>query len=223
MKKALFFAAALTVCSSAAFAQPETDRSMIFIDSKTGEEITDGSIVNRTEVEELQGSPAIFAGVSVKNITNEKALASAYLDIQALPEYSAVQICFPEVCQMRFDIETCETPKGVFEAGVVKDMQTEWIPEAEGAYGTCTVSYQLKFYDLNSFDQAFKAYGPKITINYIYTDATGIDENLADKKLTSLTYYDLSGRKVSNPQHGVYVKKLVYADGTSRTEKVTIR
>ena len=39
---------------------------------------------------------------------------------------------------------------------------------------------------------------------------------------TSVTYYDLSGRKVQNPKHGVFVKKTVMSDGKVKTGKMVV-
>lgn len=54
----------------------------------------------------------------------------------------------------------------------------------------------------------------------VYSDGsvvTGIKNASADAKAMSVTYYDLSGRKVQNPKHGVFVKKTVMSDGKVKT------
>ena len=57
----------------------------------------------------------------------------------------------------------------------------------------------------------------------VYSDGsvvTGIKNASADAKTMSVTYYDLGGRKVQNPKHGVFIKKTVMSDGKVRTEKI---
>ena len=43
------------------------------------------------------------------------------------------------------------------------------------------------------------------------------DEN---KVVASTLYYDLTGRMVSNPDNGIYVKVVRYTDGSQRSFKV---
>jgi hypothetical protein len=45
-----------------------------------------------------------------------------------------------------------------------------------------------------------------------------ISEN--DKVVESTLYYDLTGRMVSNPTSGIYVKVVRYTDGSQRSFKV---
>ena len=40
------------------------------------------------------------------------------------------------------------------------------------------------------------------------------------KEVASTTYYDLTGRRVSNPDAGIYVKVVRYTDGSQRSFKV---
>lgn len=59
----------------------------------------------------------------------------------------------------------------------------------------------------------------------VYNDGsvvTGIKNASADAKAMSVTYYDLSGRKVQNPKHGVFVKKTVMSDGKVKTGKMVV-
>ena len=43
------------------------------------------------------------------------------------------------------------------------------------------------------------------------------------KTVTDVTYYDLQGRKVANPEAGLYIVRTAYADGTVSTRKTVIR
>ena len=55
-----------------------------------------------------------------------------------------------------------------------------------------------------------------------YMDFSGISTIAADKAVVSVTYTDMTGKVVSSPVHGLYIKSTRYADGTVRNEKVFI-
>ena len=51
---------------------------------------------------------------------------------------------------------------------------------------------------------------------------TGIDRNIVNKgeaNVKSVSYTDLSGRTISQPQHGIYLKTVKFADGSQKTVK----
>jgi len=54
---------------------------------------------------------------------------------------------------------------------------------------------------------------------------SGIDENVADSTATviAINYYDLMGRKVELPSQGLYIKQVVYNNGTTKTTKVMMK
>lgn len=61
--------------------------------------------------------------------------------------------------------------------------------------------------------------------NY-YLSPDGIkDAAISDNgsKAASVAYYDLAGRQVSQPQHGVYVKTTTFADGTVKSAKTLVK
>lgn len=55
-------------------------------------------------------------------------------------------------------------------------------------------------------------------INDNIKDVTG-----TDSEVNSITYHDLSGRQLSQPKHGLYIKTIRYADGTVVSRKVNLR
>ena len=61
----------------------------------------------------------------------------------------------------------------------------------------------------------------KVTVNFTYS-TTAIDAASKGKDVSSVEYYDLQGRELSQNAHGLVVKKTVYADGTSKTQKQII-
>lgn len=58
----------------------------------------------------------------------------------------------------------------------------------------------------------------------VYSDGTvsGINSTAASAPLAT-TYYDLSGRKVAQPQHGIFIQKNISADGTQQTRKLVMK
>lgn len=42
-------------------------------------------------------------------------------------------------------------------------------------------------------------------------------------RVTGVSFYDLSGRRVSNPSSGIYLKTMKMADGTQKTVKIVKR
>ncbi len=55
-------------------------------------------------------------------------------------------------------------------------------------------------------------------VTYNVTD--GVSETAVAKELKSVVYTDLSGRRVSKPSKGIYVRTVEYADGTRSIDKV---
>lgn len=249
MKKTVLSLAMLLAGAQFTFAQftTPTDHSIEFV-TKDGTVVEDGSVLNLTEVEEDPSGDnfgMINSGLYIKNMTNGIVLCKVTNTAEYIPS-GAIQFCFGGFCSTYPDngspipgqTVTYPVENYVFVRDVMpikteaeapylgvadKDLQNEWFLE-EGKYGTARESIQIEIYVADASENVtFKAKGPKITVNFVYADPAGISGNTADKKLSSLTYYDLSGRKVSNPTNGVYVKKFVYADGTVNTEKVTVK
>lgn len=51
-------------------------------------------------------------------------------------------------------------------------------------------------------------------------DPTAVSLPTVDSPVTSVTYHDLTGRRISKPTSGLYIKTTVRADGTTQSEKV---
>ncbi|MGI6222523.1 MAG: hypothetical protein ACOYJG_02820 [Prevotella sp.] len=53
-----------------------------------------------------------------------------------------------------------------------------------------------------------------------FLETLGLKDVKADHKgIVSINYYDLSGREISQPSHGLYLKKITYQDGSVKTIK----
>ncbi len=59
-----------------------------------------------------------------------------------------------------------------------------------------------------------------ISTEYPVDNIGGGVAEVTDASVVSVRYYDLSGRVVSNPERGIYVKSEMLSDGTVRTSKV---
>jgi hypothetical protein len=57
----------------------------------------------------------------------------------------------------------------------------------------------------------------------IPTDGISNITGSSDKNMKSESYYDLTGRKVSEPKNGIFVHKITFADGTSKIYKQVIK
>ncbi len=200
--------------------QAQSDFPLQFAD-KDGNIIADGTTLNLTETEEdAFGSVQMPSGLYVKNISTADVQGGGSYTIQTLSS-GAFQTCFPKNCVRKTTTCTEDTDNDVFAAGSLTDMQTEWFPDAEGS---CVVVYQLKTYKKNPITKQWSVdkEGPSVTLNFTYS-TTGVAAAKTDTKANAVTYYDLSGRQVTTPAHGIYVRKAVNADGTESVRKVIIR
>jgi len=241
MKRILLSLTAVVMGASATFAA--IDETFVFTDA-SGNVIADGSIINVTEPTVKTETDPDFgttttttyfeSKLNVKNTSSEHFAAALNYTVQTKPAGSW-QTCFLGSCKALDDstIGIVQTKEAAdFDPALEpQPLQDEWFVE-EGKYGTCTVLFQLLAYNVvekTAYGYTWysvttlKGKGPSVTVNYIYTDPAGINANVADKKLNSVAYYDLSGRRVSAPKNGVYVKKMTYADGTVLTNKVSLK
>ncbi len=106
-------------------------------------------------------------------------------------------------------------------------------PEYQGDFLTAHNTHQnmLFFYEKNAKTIGIQAvyvsdgveYKSDL-ITYDMTATTGINGITANNQSASRTvYYDLAGRKVSDPQHGVYIRTDVYSNGHKAVKKVIIK
>ena len=197
-------------------AQAQSDFPLQFAD-KDGNIIADGTVLNLTtaEVDDF-GDVLMPTNLFVKNTSSSTVNGGGKYVIQSMGN-GAFQTCFPENCVRKTSVGTFTTEPGTFEAGVLKDMKTEWIPSAEGS---CKVTYQLITFKKNPItgkwgeDQS----GPTVTLNFTY-DTSGINSTKNGKNVRTIEYYNLTGRRVHTPAHGMYIVKTTYVDGTKTCKK----
>lgn len=199
--------------------QSQTTFPVQFAD-KDGNLIEDGTTINFTEYEmDVFGTIQMPTKLYVKNQTTEEVQIGGIYTIQTI-DNGLFQTCFPENCVAQDKTGTFETQSGPLAGEELKNMQTEWSPVEEGR---CVVTYQLVTYKQDALTQKWSIdqYGPTITLDFNFS-MTGLCTTAANK-VVSVTYYDLTGQKTSHPNHGVYLQKTVYQDGSSKTRKKSFR
>ena len=197
-------------------AQAQSDFPLQFAD-KDGNIIADGTVLNLTtaEVDDF-GDALMPSGLYVKNTTNADVQGGGAYTITSLSN-GAFQTCFPTNCVSNNRTGSYETSNGTIAAGELKSMQTEWLPVDNG---TCVVTYQLVTYKQNVITKQWQKdkTGPTITLKFTY-DPTGINSTKNGKNVRTVEYYNLTGRRVQTPAHGMYIVKTTYVDGTKTCKK----
>ena len=210
----------LLVCLLAGFAvQAQDNFPLQFID-KDGNIIPDGTEVDITDYEEDEffGDILMPVNVLVKNVSNAEVQGGGCYTIKSISG-GWFQTCFPSVCMRQMAEGTYTTGKDAFMPGQTRDLQTEWLPAEEG---TCVVTYQLQTYRKLGNNYVLDGDGPTVTFHFFY-GASGIEGAKAGRKVSSVSYYDLTGQAVEHPLHGVYLKKTTYPDGTVDVQKRMFR
>lgn len=213
MKKFTLLTMALLSIATLSFSQ--VDHSLEFVD-KDGNVVADGSVITRNEVEDPFGfGSQINSGLYAKNITDGVVNFGFVTTIVSMPSGSFSH-CYPGSCKNTsapvtnsVDERTVGTSGTSLKAGESASLQSEWYVE-EGNYGTTTVTYQFKIYevDASTFEFKYKGDGPKVTVNYVYADPAGIEGVKADEAAQSQEIFDLNGNKVKTPVDGkIYVSK----------------
>ena len=54
---------------------------------------------------------------------------------------------------------------------------------------------------------------------------SGIDDIIGEEaaEIVATEYYNIQGMRVANPAPGIYIRRTLHSDGTSRTAKVLIK
>lgn len=200
--------------------QAQDDFPLQFAD-KDGNIIVDGTTINLTEVIiDDFGGIMMPTNLYVKNITEQSVQGGGRYTIQSIGN-GTFQTCFPTNCIQKSAKGTYDTESGTFDAGILKYMNTEWLPVAEGK---AVVDYQLLTFRQNPITKKWMVdgEGPKVTLSFDYNTAS-VSGVKNDKNVSSVVYYDMQGRYVSKPTHGVYVKKIFYTDGSQSSKKHMVK
>ena len=211
----------------AAVANASVSTDVVFADAD-GNVYADGEVLVITDVEEnIMGEASgdntyqINSGLYVYNTSESVQQVGLKYTVEEISRGSH-SCCFPTLCVTMTSTGSFETDHTTMKAGATKDMITEWYTAGEG---NCTATYTLQLY---SYDSSTKSYtylgeGNTITVQYVYSSSTGIKTVSADSGVLSTEYYDITGRKTSNPSHGVFIKKTRLADGTTKAQKIILK
>ena len=75
-------------------------------------------------------------------------------------------------------------------------------------------------YKYNGVETRSDRVGGRISNTSAWTEWSEVESVQTDKNVQDVKYYDLSGREVANPAGGIFVKRVIFEDGTSTTSKV---
>lgn len=184
----------------------QVDNTFRFVDEE-GNVIPDGGVVYSEAVkkDKIPGMPQFGFTLQadfdlfVENTATDVAYVSLEVTTVSMSN-GGLTVCFPIVCDANVP-KYYTTDTGALGAGMKQSLQSEWIPEGEGKYGTAEFTVQLRVMDATLNNQgipvsyAFKAYGPKVTIKCNYADPTGIDDVVTEGAQT-VNVYDMLGRAV---------------------------
>ena len=186
---------------------------------KDGNIIPDGSVLTFCEKEDDGfGDIQIPTRLYVKNTTGNTLNCGASYEIQSISN-GTFQTCFPANCERKRSAGKYKTTNGTISGGELKNMQTEWLPTSDGS---CVVVVQLLTYSFNASSSKWvvDGYGPQITMNFSTDPSANIFNTSTDKQIESVVYYSLSGQIVGSPSRGLYVKRTLFDDGSTTTQKI---
>lgn len=213
--KTLLAAAIMAVCGMNAMAQTDLE-TFQFVD-KDGNVVADGSEITVYEPETVNGSVQINSGLFVKNTTGKDQAVGLDLNITSM-DNGQFSCCFPSNCKDIFsagNFVDVNTP-GLFliEEGEQQTLMSEWKP---AAYGKCQAVFQLKVYNVVEQDIEgikipdvgdFKAYGPKVTINFMYLDPTGVNGVVDNANAKVVNRYNAAGMRINSAVRGLNIETL---------------
>ena len=199
-------------------AMAQTDLETFQFVEKVGNVVPDGTTLTINETEVKDGKLQISTGLYVKNNTNTTQAIALDYDIQSLPNGN-YSICYPGQCQKYFSAELITKGPAVVDPTAQDytnpaDLQAEWFPTA---YGTSTVTIQIKVHEVSTREVfgtvlpdagEFKAYGPKVTLNLVYADPTGINGVSDNANADVVSRYNAAGMRVNSAVKGLNIEKL---------------
>lgn len=179
----------------------QSDDTFKFVD-KDGKEVADGSVLTVTTTEDDGwGGVIMKTGLSVKSTKTGTVYGCMNYNIIEMSN-GAFQVCFPQNCTQETKVGDYTTPYAEVKT---EDIQAEWMPET---YGTAKVELQTQTWRYNKITDkwTFIGYGPKVTVNFIYTDPTGIT-NVETVSKKEAGRYALDGRRLHRSEHGINIIK----------------
>ena len=88
--------------------------------------------------------------------------------------------------------------------------------------------YYISDFNRIGLQSIYKGGGEERRSNIVYVDNHGVSgiakpHSTDSKSISSISYFDLTGRKLVRPEKGINLKRITYSDGTSTTEKFLLR
>ncbi|MDD7705030.1 MAG: hypothetical protein PUJ13_01390 [Bacteroidales bacterium] len=216
MKKIFTLAMLLVLGLGTSFAQDEEiDNTLQFVDSK-GTVVPDGSEITRTEVEDMGFALQISTGLSVKNTSEDNVGSLCEFTILELPTGSEILCCYPMACLPNTNKPgTYKTKGGVLDPNSTVPFSTEW--SGMQNYGTAKSTFQLLICEAVFHATKTGGYytagdvianGPKITVNFVYSDPTGINgpTNVTVNRVAER--YNAAGARIYAPVKGINILKM---------------
>ncbi len=212
----LLASAVLAMTATSAMAQTDLE-TFRFVD-KDGNVVTDGSTITVNEAEVKGGRLQISTGLFVENTTDEEQAVGLGFSIDHIDNGQS-ECCFPANCVSGINqVGIYSTTPGGISAKTKADFLTEWFP---ASYGTCTMTFNLLVNkigtttiiigpyedEVKTYDE-FKAYGPKVTVNFVYADPTGIDGVVDNAGAKVVSRYNAAGMQVNSEVKGLNIEKL---------------
>lgn len=157
--------------------------------------------------------------INLPNITEDGVLLypenmyyNIYLDDELLTFYADENSDFTE--------DTSDIPYTMNKTSIVRVKYASWHELIIPAVGFETISVQ----SVNVWNGE-KYYSPLATLNITTGEmTTGVESIISNATSeASITYYDLSGRKATNPAKGIYVVSKTFSDGTVKVAKEVVR
>lgn len=225
MKKFFVLCLSLVVALVAGAADNE---DVVFADAD-GNVYEDSTVLVLTDVEEnpmggdesFDNTYMINSGLYVKNVCD--GLRHTYVNYEISEISRGVHsCCFPSSCVTTSQTGSVDTDRTSIKSGVSKNMITEWYTAAEGY---CTVTYTLYNYTYDSTTAEYTSLGvgPTITVKYVWDNETAINSVATAEGVASIAYYDINGVQVSRPGKGLFIKRTLMTDGSTKTQKVVVK
>lgn len=221
-----FLMAGLSMVAFTAFAQEEEaeyDLNTLQFVKADGTVVPDGTTLTIApeNPEETPEGTEINSGLYVQNTTDGAVLTCVSINCEKL-DNGNLSCCFPFTCQNLMEVGEAKSQVSDLNASEKRDFKTEWYAQD---YGSCTGTFQIELYEETLLPgqfmptQTLKAYGPKITINFVYNDPASISGVTNENAGKAVAYYNAAGQQIDNLQKGINFIK--YSNG--KTVKTVIK
>ncbi len=195
--------------------------------------VADGAVIQVSTVTDNGLDPFISTGLGVKNTSGADVRAQIEYVVERIDNgsvtccfatcayYKSAGRYFSPLLSKRGNVVNLPNVK----SGAVRDLASEWTFADDGQ---CRITFTVKVGTKNTqvTDSEGEVYdvvdGPSVTVNFVKGDATGIHA-VSSKSAVKTSFYDLTGRPSAHPVKGVYIRKQVLSDGTTRVRKVVLK